>query len=108
MHREVLLAPSTSLAHAVWLDDEEVAMAGEAGVDVGHCPTSNCYLADGAIRLRDLRNAGAVVSLDTDGSACNHRQDMFEQTKQSILVQRLNTLDPSAATAEQSLEMATR
>ena len=33
---------------------------------------------------------------------------MFEQMKQSILVQRLNTLDPSAATAEQSLEMATR
>ena len=28
--------------------------------------------------------------------------------KQSILVQRLNTLDPSAATAEQSLEMTTR
>ncbi|HBD36292.1 MAG TPA: hypothetical protein DC084_22195 [Cupriavidus sp.] len=47
-------------------------------------------------------------STGTDGSACDHRQDMFEQMKQSILVQRLNTLDPSAATAEQSLEMTTR
>ena len=108
MHRENLLDESTSLAHGVWLDDEEVARAGEAGVGVGHCPTSNCYMADGPIRLHDLRNAGAVVSLGTDGSACDHRQDMFEQMKQSIFVQRITTLDPLAATAEEALELATR
>ena len=94
--------------HGVWLDDEEVAHIGEAGAGVAHCPTSNCYLADGAIRLHDLRSAGAVVSLGTDGSACDHRQDMFEQMKQSVFVQRLHHLDPTASNAEEALELATR
>ena len=108
MHREGLLDERAALAHGVWLDDEEVAHVGEAGAGVAHCPTSNCYLADGAIRLRDLRSAGAVVSLGTDGSACDHRQDMFEQMKQSVFVQRLTNLDPVASNAEEAFELATR
>ena len=108
MQREGLLDERAALAHGVWLDDEEVAHIGEAGAGVAHCPTSNCYLADGAIRLRDLRSAGAVVSLGTDGSACDHRQDMFEQMKQSVFVQRLHHLDPTASNAEEALELATR
>ncbi len=108
MQREGLLDERAALAHGVWLDDEEVAHIGEAGAGVAHCPTSNCYLADGAIRLHDLRSAGAVVSLGTDGSACDHRQDMFEQMKQSVFVQRLHHLDPTASNAEEALELATR
>ena len=108
MHRAGLLDERAALAHGVWLDDNEVAYIGEAGAGVAHCPTSNCYLADGAIRLRDLRAAGAVVSLGTDGSACDHRQDMFEQMKQSVFVQRLTTLDPTASHAEEALCLATR
>ena len=65
-------------------------------------------MADGAIRMNDLRSAGAVVSLGTDGSACDHRQDMFEQMKQAIFVQRLHTLDPVALRSEDALELATR
>ena len=107
-HREGLLDEYAALAHAVWLDDEEVKRVGETGAGVAHCPTSNCYLADGAIRLRALKSAGAVVSLATDGSACDHRQDMFEQMKQSIFVQRLTSLNPTESTAEEALEMATR
>ncbi|MCY4664028.1 MAG: amidohydrolase [Acidimicrobiaceae bacterium] len=108
MHREGLLDERAVLAHGVWLDDEEVAHAGEAGVGIPHCPTSNCYMADGAIRLRDLRSAGVVVGLGSDGSACDHRQDMFEQMKQSIFVQRLHTLNPTESNAEEAFELATR
>jgi 5-methylthioadenosine/S-adenosylhomocysteine deaminase len=108
MRREGLLDERAVLAHGVWLDDEEVAYAGEAGVGIPHCPTSNCYMADGAIRLRDLRAAGVAVSLGTDGSAAGHRQDMFEQMKQSIFVQRLHTLNPTESNAEEAFELATR
>lgn len=108
MHRAGLLDGRAALAHGVWLDDNEVARIGEAGAGVAHCPTSNCYMADGALRLRDLREAGAVVSLGTDGSACDHRQDMFEQMKQAVFVQRLTTLDPTASHAEEAFCLATR
>ncbi len=108
MHREGLLDERAAIAHGVWLDDDEVLFIGEAGAGVAHCPTSNCYMADGAIRMADLRSAGAVVSLGTDGSACDHRQDMFEQMKQAIFMQRLHTLDPIALRSEEALELATR
>lgn len=108
MHRAGILDERAAIAHGVWFDDDEVSYLGAAGAGVAHCPTSNCYMADGAIRMDDLRSAGAVVSLGTDGSSCDHRQDMFEQMKQAIFVQRLNTLDPMALRSEEALELATR
>ncbi|MDE0377519.1 MAG: amidohydrolase [bacterium] len=108
MQRAGILDERAAIAHGVWFDDEEVAALGEAGAGVAHCPTSNCYMADGAIRMNDLRSAGAVVSLGTDGSACDHRQDMFEQMKQAIFVQRLHTLEPTSLRSEDALELATR
>ena len=108
MQRAGILDERAAISHGVWLDDDEVSFLGAAGAGVAHCPTSNCYMADGAIRMNDLRSAGAVVSLGTDGSACDHRQDMFEQMKQAIFVQRLHTLDPVALRSEEALELATR
>ena len=108
MHRAGILDERAAIAHGVWFDDDEVTALGEAGAGVAHCPTSNCYMADGAIRMNDLRSAGVTVSLGTDGSACDHRQDMFEQMKQAIFVQRLTTLEPTSLRSEDALELATR
>ena len=52
--------------------------------------------------------AGAVVGLGTDGPGCGHRQDLFEQMKQSILLQRVHTLEPTVSTAEEAFELSTR
>jgi 5-methylthioadenosine/S-adenosylhomocysteine deaminase len=60
------------------------------------------------MRLRDLRSANAAVALGTDGPCCNHRQDMFEVMKQSILLQRVHTLEPTVSNGEESMELATR
>src|SRR5207247_10320150 len=58
-------------------------------------------------RVGALRSAGAGVGLGTDGAA-GHRQDPFEQMKMAILLQRVSHLDPTASTAEEALELATR
>jgi 5-methylthioadenosine/S-adenosylhomocysteine deaminase len=105
---EGLLGAGGTIAHSIWLDDREVERMGETATGAAYNPTSNQYLASGTIRLRGLRDAGAVVGLGTDGPGCGHRQDMFEQMKQSILVQRLSTLDPTVSTVEEAFEMATR
>jgi 5-methylthioadenosine/S-adenosylhomocysteine deaminase len=102
------LGPGTTLAHATWLRDEEVALLGETATGVAHLPVSNQYMPYGVMRLADLRRAGAVVGLGTDGSACGHRQDPFEQMKMAVLLQRVHRLDPTASTAEEALELATR
>ena len=75
---------------------------------MAHCPVSNQYGADGVLRLRDLREAGAVVGLGTDGAAYNHRQDLFECMKQAVLVQRMHHLDPGASHSDEALDLATR
>jgi 5-methylthioadenosine/S-adenosylhomocysteine deaminase len=108
LHREGLLGAGATLAHAIHLDDREVRMVGETSTAVAHCPVSNQYGADGVLRLRDLRSAGAVVGLGSDGPAYNHRQDLFECMKQAILVQRMHHLDPLACDSDEALELATR
>jgi 5-methylthioadenosine/S-adenosylhomocysteine deaminase len=85
-----------------------VAALGETRTGVSYNPISNQYLAAGVLRLRDLRSGGAVVGLGTDGPGCGHRQDIFEQVKQSMLVQRAHSLEPTASKAEEAFELATR
>lgn len=105
---EDLLGPRTTLAHGIHLDDREVELVGETGTGIAYCPVSNQYGGDGVLRLRELRAAGAVVGLGSDGAAYNHRQDMFECMKQAVLVQRVHALDSGASTSDEALELATR
>ncbi|MGX1671190.1 amidohydrolase family protein [Streptomyces sp. NPDC055400] len=106
--REGLLDGSATLAHAVWLDDEETSAVGAVGTNVAHNPCSNAYLASGTMPWRPLREAGAVVALGTDGPSAGGRQDMFEAMKQALFAQRLATLDPAGARCEDVLQAATR
>lgn len=103
-----LLDARATLAHAVWLDEREIAQVGAAAAGVAHNPVSNAYLASGTAPLGALRAAGATVALGSDGPACGHRQDLFECMKQTVLNQRLHTLDPTVLRARDALEMATR
>lgn len=103
-----LLDEQATLAHAVWLDDEEIDQVAASRAGIAHNPASNAYLASGTIRLRELRDRGVTVALGTDGPSCGHRQDMFECMKQAVFTQRLRTLDPTVLRAREALEMATR
>ncbi|MFF2653577.1 amidohydrolase family protein [Streptomyces sp. NPDC058045] len=102
-----LLDERATLAHAIWLDDEEIEAVGTARSGLSYNPMSNQYLASGTMRLRDVRTAGAVVGLGSDGSA-GHRMDMFQVMKQAIYVQRLTTLEPDSTNAMEALTLATR
>jgi 5-methylthioadenosine/S-adenosylhomocysteine deaminase len=104
---EGLLQGRATLAHMIWLDDREIGLLGESGARIAHNPVSNAYLGSGVIRLRELRDAGAVVGLGTDGPNVGHRQDMFEAMKLAVLLQRIRTLDATASSAEEALELAT-
>jgi 5-methylthioadenosine/S-adenosylhomocysteine deaminase len=108
LHDQGLLGPDATLAHAIHLSDGEVGMVGATGTGVAHCPVSNQYGGDGVLRLRELRDAGAVVGLGSDGAAYNHRQDLFDCMKQAVLVQRVHHLDPGASGSDEALDLATR
>jgi cytosine/adenosine deaminase-related metal-dependent hydrolase len=96
------------LAHCVHLDDQEVALFGETGTGVAHCPSSNFRLGSGIAPVRKMLSAGVPVGLGVDGSASNDTSNMLAEARQALLAHRLGA-DPSAwVTAEEALWMATR
>ena len=82
-------------------------MLGGAGASIVHNPVSNQYLASGIIKLGQLVDAGANVTLGTDGVAIA-AQDMFEAMKSAQLLQRIRDLDPASTSSEMMLGLATR
>ena len=108
LHRNGLLGPDAILAHATWVDDEEIEALGDTRSAVAHCPLSNFYMPYGVMPLHDLVGAGAAVGLGSDGSCCGHRQDLFENMRLMVLMHRLHSLDPKASRADEALRVATR
>ena len=96
------------LAHCVHLSAEEVALFGETGTGVAHCPSSNFRLGSGIAPVRKMLDAGVPVGLGVDGSASNDTSNMLAEARQSLLAHRIGA-DPSRwITAEEALWMATR
>ena len=69
----------TLVAHAVHLNDDEIALLAERGVAVSHNPASNLKLASGVARVPDMLRAGVTVSLGTDSAASNNNLDLFDE-----------------------------
>jgi 5-methylthioadenosine/S-adenosylhomocysteine deaminase len=102
---EGLLGPSTTLAGATSLEDRTVERLGASRTGVVYSPVSDQRSGRGVLPLRMLRDAGAVVGLGHGGAGGRH--DMFEQMKQAILLQRVDSLDPTISVAEEAFELAT-
>nr|WP_199307763.1 MULTISPECIES: amidohydrolase [unclassified Leptolyngbya] len=75
------LGPRTSLAHCVWLTDDDIALMAATQSTAVHNPLSNLRLGSGIAPVLKLRQAGANVSFGCDGSASNDAQDMLEVIK---------------------------
>jgi len=60
------LGPRSIVAHAVHLSAREIARLAETGTRVAHCPSSNLFLASGAMPLSRYLEAGLVVGLGSD------------------------------------------
>jgi 5-methylthioadenosine/S-adenosylhomocysteine deaminase len=101
------LGPDVLVAHAVELDDTDLARLAAARVGIGHCPTSNAKLGNRRARVVDLLAAGAVVGLGTDSNMTNNNLDMFEEMRMAALVQKQMLGDPAVLPSAQVLRMAT-
>jgi cytosine/adenosine deaminase-related metal-dependent hydrolase len=103
-------------AHAVKLDADGIARFARSGTGVAHCPCSNMRLASGIAPVRRLLDAGAPVGLGVDGSASNDAGHLLAEARQAMLLARVGrSLEPfgcdhgpSAFTARDALELATR
>lgn len=95
------------LAHAVHLDDEEIAMLAKAGSAVSHCPASNAKLASGMAPVRALLDAGVTLSLGTDGPSTGNDLDMFKAMRLTAFLHALRTGSPDSLPARDIVALAT-
>nr|WP_244226750.1 amidohydrolase [Paenibacillus protaetiae] len=95
------------VAHAVHLNDEEIALLAERGVAVSHNPISNLKLASGIARVPDMLKAGITVSLGTDSAASNNNLDLFQEINAAALLHKGTSGDPTVVPALEALKMGT-
>jgi formiminoglutamate deiminase len=85
---EGVLGPLTTAVHATHLTETDVRLLGESGTFTCFCPTTERDLADGIGPSRFLRDAGARLTLGSDGHAVI---DLFEEMRAVEMHERLAT-----------------
>lgn len=103
-----LLMPDATFFHTVDINEADLRMLADAGCAVVHNPASNMKLASGAAPIGAFWRHGIPVGLGTDGPASNNAQNMVREMYTAALLQKVSAADPTAISAQRSLDMATR
>ena len=103
-----MLERPVTVAHGVWLTDDDIEILAAHDVTVAHCPQSNLKLACGIARVPHLRERGVRVALGTDSAASNNNLDLLEEGRAAALLAKGISLDPTALPAGEVVGMLTR
>jgi 5-methylthioadenosine/S-adenosylhomocysteine deaminase len=102
-----MLNSRTSVAHGVWLEDEEIAILAECGTTVVHNPTSNLRLGSGIAPVLKYLKAGVNVAFGCDGAASNDGQNLLEAVKLGSILHNVTDFDYQHwITPRKAIEMA--
>ena len=102
-----LMDPSTSFAHVVYVETDELDLLAESGCQIAHCPTSNQILASGTASIPLMREKEIPIALATDGASSNDSLDMVAELKAATLIHRAVSRDATITSAEDAFEAAT-
>ena len=94
-------------AHAVHLDDAELACLVGRGVGVVHVPESNMKLSSGVARVSEMIRMGITVGLGTDGCSSNNNLDLFQEMDTAAKLSKVATGDPVSLDARTVVKMST-
>ena len=88
-----LLSERMQIIHAIWLDDDDIAMIAAAGAVVAHNPISNLRLGSGVMPFGKLRAAGVPICLGTDEAIADDSVNMWGVTKIAGMIHTLSSAD---------------
>jgi cytosine/adenosine deaminase-related metal-dependent hydrolase len=104
-----VLDSNLSLAHSIWIDDDDVELFARRGATPVHNPASNLRIGSGLAPVKRFLASGVNVALGTDGSASNDGQNMFDAMRLAALIHNQAGTDFNQwVTPVQALAMATR
>ena len=102
-----LLSQRLNAVHMTQLEQDEIELLAEYGVNIIHCPESNLKLASGFCPVMELVNNGINIAIGTDGAASNNDLDMIGEMRTTALLGKGIAGDCTALSAHRVLEMAT-
>jgi 5-methylthioadenosine/S-adenosylhomocysteine deaminase len=84
------LSDRLSVAHAIWLEGDDIRRLAARGVTVAHNPSSNLRLGSGIAPVREMLREGVSVGIGTDASNTSDGQNMFEATRLASYLSRVD------------------
>ena len=84
-----VLGPHFTVAHGVWLDNEDMARLGDHGASVAHNPGSNMRLGSGLADTRAMLERRVNLGIGTDGANCADNQNMYEAMRLASFVSKV-------------------
>jgi cytosine/adenosine deaminase-related metal-dependent hydrolase len=107
LHELGLSGPHVSIAHGVWITDEEMALMAETGTGVSHNPSSNLRLRAGIAPLNAYLAAGVTTGLGMDNTAIGDDDDMFAEMRLALRLARTPTYRETAPANRDVFALAT-
>ena len=87
------LGPHFTVAHGVWLDDDDMRRLGDRGASIAHNPGSNMRLGNGFGDMHAMLARRVNVGIGTDGANCSDNQNVYEALRLAALVSKGRTPD---------------
>jgi guanine deaminase len=81
-----LLGPDFTVAHGVWLDDDDMRRLADHGSSVSHNAGSNMRLGSGIADARRMIELGVNLAIGTDSANCSDNQNMYEAMRYASMV----------------------
>lgn len=94
LHALGFLKPRTSLIHATWLSDRDIALIARTGASVQYNPWSNAIMGSGVAPVRACLKAGINVSMGTDGCGLLHGVNMLNTLGTGAVLPKIADPDP--------------
>ncbi|MBO0738287.1 MAG: amidohydrolase family protein [Alphaproteobacteria bacterium] len=88
-----VLGPHLTVAHGVWLDEEDMVRLGDNGASVAHNPGSNMRLGSGLADARAMLDRRVNLGIGTDGANCADNQNMYEAMRLASFVSKVQGPD---------------
>ena len=107
LHALGVLSPRFSIAHGVWLSEQDIEILAKTGASVSHNPSSNLRLRAGVAPLNQLLAAGVTVGLGMDGTTLNDDEDMFTEMRLAARLHRTPQIKAPAPTFEDIFQLTT-
>jgi 5-methylthioadenosine/S-adenosylhomocysteine deaminase len=84
-----VLGAHFTVAHGVWLDNDDMARLGDHGASVAHNPGSNMRLGSGLADTRAMLERHVNLGIGTDGAVCSDNQNMYEAMRLASFVSKV-------------------